>query len=83
VVLSFDNVKELVKVPFAAITAFADPSVKFGLQFRHMEENFDEEIEHAEKIIKKPSSSKPLKGLIQDSGASNVITLDSFRKKND
>lgn len=36
--LSFDNQREQIKIPFAALTAFADPSVKFGLQFRHIDE---------------------------------------------
>ncbi len=34
VTLSFNNRPERLSVPFAAITAFADPSVKFGLQFQ-------------------------------------------------
>jgi hypothetical protein len=33
VTLSFSDVPERLTVPFAAITAFADPSVRFGLQF--------------------------------------------------
>ena len=33
VTLSFGGNKERLVVPFAAITAFVDPSVKFGLQF--------------------------------------------------
>ena len=32
--LSFNDVTEQLSVPFAAITAFADPSVNFGLQFK-------------------------------------------------
>lgn len=44
--LSFDNVKEKIVVPFTALTAFADPSVKFGLQFRHVE--IDEELSDSE-----------------------------------
>jgi uncharacterized protein len=32
--LSFNDVTEHLRVPFAAITAFADPSVNFGLQFK-------------------------------------------------
>jgi hypothetical protein len=32
--LSFNNVDELLRIPFAAIRAFADPSVNFSLQFR-------------------------------------------------
>lgn len=37
VVLSFDNVKEKITIPFDSLIAFADPSVKFGLQFSHAE----------------------------------------------
>ena len=33
VTLSFSNRMERLTIPFAAITTFADPSVKFGLQF--------------------------------------------------
>lgn len=33
--LSFNNVTEDLVIPFAAITGFADPSVKFGLQFQN------------------------------------------------
>ncbi|PPR24644.1 MAG: hypothetical protein CFH40_00746 [Alphaproteobacteria bacterium MarineAlpha10_Bin3] len=32
--LSFNNIDELLRIPFAAIRAFADPSVNFSLQFR-------------------------------------------------
>jgi len=34
ITLSFNNRPERLAIPFAAITAFADPSVKFGLQFQ-------------------------------------------------
>ncbi len=34
VTLSFNSRPERLTIPFAAITAFADPSVKFGLQFQ-------------------------------------------------
>ena len=33
VTLSFNKAREYVSVPFAALTRFADPGVKFGLQF--------------------------------------------------
>ncbi len=33
VTLSFSDVPERLTIPFSAITAFADPSVRFGLQF--------------------------------------------------
>lgn len=44
--LSFDGKKEKITIPFAALTAFADPSVKFGLQFRHIEEEQANESEY-------------------------------------
>ena len=31
--LSFNKVGQRIVVPFAALTSYADPSVKFGLQF--------------------------------------------------
>ena len=36
--LRFDGIPESIVVPFLAMTAFADPSVKFGLQFRHLDD---------------------------------------------
>ena len=36
--LSFDEIPELLKIPFASIKGFYDPSVKFGLQFEVHEE---------------------------------------------
>lgn len=33
ITLSFNEVPERMTIPFAAVTAFADPSVRFGLQF--------------------------------------------------
>jgi hypothetical protein len=36
ITLSFSGVSQRLKIPFAAVTAFADPHAKFGLQF-HVE----------------------------------------------
>jgi hypothetical protein len=33
VTVSFNKLQERIKVPFAALSAFVDPSVRFGLQF--------------------------------------------------
>jgi uncharacterized protein len=90
VILSFDNERERVIVPFAALTAFADPSVKFGLQFRHIDDlppveqpaaEIKEFItpdnsENTDKKAAAPRSKKPT-----DNSTANVITLDTFRKK--
>jgi len=72
--LSFSNVPEKLVIPFAALTAFADPSVKFGLQFhRHQlptgqDNRADNEAEEAAVEITGTDDSK-------------IITLDAFRKK--
>lgn len=39
VLLSFNDVHEKLSIPFAAITGFVDPSVKFGLQFQVAADN--------------------------------------------
>jgi hypothetical protein len=37
VTLGFNDVQERLTIPYAALTAFVDPSVKFGLQFQRAE----------------------------------------------
>jgi hypothetical protein len=86
VTLSFDNVKERIEIPFKALTAFADPSVKFGLQFKHYDEDTqhqDNEIDEddivsiaIDEVEKHLSQNKP-----QQPEKSNVVLLDAFRKK--
>lgn len=78
ITLSFNNVGENLVVPFVAITGFADPSVKFGLQFHSPEPAFEDEDDSspAERKPAKSSSSDPVK-----SDGDNVVTLDKFRKK--
>ncbi len=58
VVLSFDNEKQRIQIPFDALIAFADPSVKFGLQFSHLEERQDNSQSPVEKedLIEKPGN---------------------------
>lgn len=77
VTLSFNNVGEQIVVPFESITGFADPSVKFGLQF-HVPDMDGEEIEEEDA----PKTAKG--GAKQEAaakGGDNVVTLDKFRKK--
>lgn len=93
VVLSFDNVKEKVGIPFDALVAFADPSVKFGLQFRHAEEMDTEEDDFtsdakeftsSEEVLAEGDDSAPTKKgerKKKPSKSTNVVNLDTFRKK--
>lgn len=57
ITLSFSGVSQRLKIPFAAVTAFADPHAKFGLQF-HVE--FEEKTgadEDAEAIAREEKQS--------------------------
>lgn len=81
--LSFDNVKEKVVVPFTALTAFADPSVKFGLQFRHVDledELTDEELE-ALGELEELSPPEPATGQNNVSESKKSATKKTKKKK--
>lgn len=91
--LSFDNVKEDLYIPFSALTAFADPTVKFGLQFRYIDGFEDEDDDMPTEIVaeqetpEKKTKAKPKgkaktkKDASSSDDDSNVISLDKFRKK--
>jgi uncharacterized protein len=84
VTLSFGDVPHRLVVPFAAVTAFADPSVRFGLQF---------DVDSADEQAAAPASDDeaappetageaaepPAKD--EKKAGDKVVTLDAFRKK--
>lgn len=80
VTLSFSGVSERLGIPFAAVTGFADPSAKFGLQFQvEDDEEFDDEdlpedAGAAADELPEPEAEAPVEG-------AKVIALDAFRKK--
>lgn len=71
--LSFNQVPSKLVIPFAAITAFVDPAVDFGLQFQAMAP--DGTIEMADE----PDDDDPQPPGSDD--GSNVVTVDFGRKK--
>jgi hypothetical protein len=77
--LSFSGVPEKLVVPYAALTAFADPSVKFGLQFQPAE-SFDDEIMVGEITPETLTVDIDTKDANVAAGA-EIISIDSFRKK--
>lgn len=72
VTLSFQNRPERLEIPFAAITAFADPAVKFALQFQPPADE--------EKSVSVLAAPAPDAGE-KSNKACQVVTLDTFRKK--
>ena len=72
--LSFGGVASTLVVPFAALTAFADPHVQFGLRFRGApEEAANVVLPESETPAPEPApAEKP-----------QVVSLDAFRKRKD
>lgn len=89
ITLSFSNVPEKLVIPFAALSAFADPSIKFGLQFHRSDwEEEDEEVHcpatgrtgremppEASFDEEPPSEANP------PANDSKVLSMEAFRKK--
>lgn len=83
VTLSFNRIGERLVIPFAAITKFADPSAKWGMEFQ-----VDAAAElpmsaygTAEDPNTAPAPSSDNANVPQESGGAQVVTLDAFRKK--
>lgn len=77
--LSFNQIPAKLEIPFAAITAFVDPAVDFGLQFQAaVSEMAPEPHDDAENDATEPDGDEAVKG--SDDG-SNVVTVDFGRKK--
>lgn len=75
VLLSFNNVRERLAIPYEAITTFADPSVNFALQFQNATN-----IDMSEEEVPADDSASKEESL-QDEKRGEVISLDNFRKK--
>ena len=77
--LSFNQMASKLVVPFAAITAFVDPAVDFGLQFQAID-IADEAAPHdrAQNDTPEPVA---LAGVPTDDNGNNVVTVDFGRKK--
>jgi uncharacterized protein len=79
VALTFKKMPATLVIPFAALTAFFDPGVQFGLQFKSAEQE--------------PKSAAPADGKTSEpaksdkeeakpaAGQGEVVSLDQFRKK--
>ena len=74
--LSFNQMPSKLQIPFAAITAFVDPAVDFGLQFQTALPDLAPEP-HEDAENDSPESDPPA---VAGDG-SNVVTVDFGRKK--
>ena len=83
VVLSFGGKREQLFIPFNAVTAFVDPSVKFGLQFSSAEGariagSSSGTDEPQEVIENEETRTSDTNGGTKDD---TIVALDSYRKK--
>ena len=80
VTLNFGKTPHNLSVPFDAITAFVDPSVKFGLQFASKLEEKRTETLEAPSSNQLPERRSPEEEERPENSA-EVVVLDSFRNK--
>ena len=73
--LHFSGRRCHLNIPFAALTAFVDPSVKFGLQFKL------EGATGTEQSVPEATSADTPSPAEEQEKSAEVVTLDSFRKK--
>ncbi|MDE0779839.1 MAG: ClpXP protease specificity-enhancing factor SspB [Alphaproteobacteria bacterium] len=88
ITLSFKNRPAELRIPYDAMTAFVDPSVKFGLQFNA---DFASSInvptirpEGELVTISEDVASEPIEKTANEDGqkdSAEVVSLDQFRKK--
>lgn len=82
VTLTFQKVPAALHIPYAAVTAFVDPGVQFGLQFRNSSARVQGQT-GAQPVLKpedKPAETAPPAEQAEKNPAS-VVSLDKFRKK--
>lgn len=72
--LSFNGIREPLFIPFSALTAFVDPSVKFALQFTPRFNEIDSDPD-------KPEGSDDKSKESSEKSDDNIIRFDSFRRK--
>ena len=71
--LSFNQTPSLLTIPYAAITAFVDPSVDFGLQFQVSDDEAAQPEPHDEADNDRPE--------VTTEDGSNVVTVDFGKRK--
>ena len=77
--LSFGGVGSVLTIPFAALTAFADPHVQFGLRFR-AGDAAPVPLEMAGPAENPEPAEPPVEAPAE---APQVVSLDAFRKRKD
>ena len=79
IILKFSGVPQHLRIPFAAVTRFVDPSVSFGLSFEQDESaNSGTVIAPAMDVSNAPVNTPTAEAA---SGENTIVSLDAFRRK--
>jgi uncharacterized protein len=83
VTLSFNDRHERLTIPFEAVTAFADPAVKFGLRFERQEDGSPAAAASPSAThLPEEAEDKPAADAARPAGeGAKVVALETFRKK--
>jgi len=79
VILKFSGQPQPIVVPFAAVTRFFDPSVKFGLQFDQPAPDEARMVSGSDAAAPTLAPAPP--AAREEAPAGAVVSLDAFRKK--
>ena len=79
--LSFNQIPAKLDIPFAAITAFVDPAVDFGLQFQATVSDMEPEAHEDAENDRVTADGDPDGDDDGSDPSSNVVTVDFGRKK--
>ncbi|MGH7103386.1 MAG: SspB family protein [Acetobacteraceae bacterium] len=77
--LSFSGVPSALVVPFAALTAFADPEIQFGLRFAFPTQHGQEK--KLEAVADAPAEAAPAEAADEPESVPQVVSLDAFRQR--
>lgn len=85
VTLSFNKKRERLTVPFVAVSAFADPTVQFGLKFEAASEGEDGQQRADDRQGEAQASAETAGGAGDQAdpkeSSDKIVALDAFRKK--
>ena len=90
VTLSFNGVRERLRVPFGAIRLFADPSAEFGLSFEVRMPESAETVRLPVRAPERPAAAtgersgeeRPAAaGEAEQGGGAEIVTLERFRRR--
>jgi hypothetical protein len=90
--LSFNGIRERLSIPFSAIKSFADPSVKFAMQFTELSETPAEDVTAPAAATPAPAESEgaappssdstpPAAASPDEKPSAEIVRIDRFRKK--